>query len=59
MIDLIEQKYRKVFTNLSELCKVINSEFNTNMSEADIYSYDKKYYDIDSEDKKIHYKCIT
>ena len=32
-IDLVEDKYQKVYTDYKELAEVINKEFNTNIQE--------------------------
>jgi hypothetical protein len=58
MIDLVQDKYDKVYTNYEELAEVINKNFNTKVSENDILNYYENYYDIDLEDKKIHYKTL-
>ena len=59
MIDLIEEKYHRVFTNYSELADKININFCINISTEDIIQYYEKYYDVDIKDKELITKNLN
>ncbi len=55
MIDLIHDKYRKVFTDYKELARLISLEFKTQVHESDIW----QYYEPEIQDKIIQMRTLN
>ncbi len=54
MIDLVHDKYKKVFTDYGELAELISKEFKVSISSADIWNY----YEPEVQDKLIHNRVL-
>lgn len=57
-IDLIEDKYNKVFTDYKELAEVISKDFKVHVNENDVWNYYENYYCLEIKDKEIHNKSL-
>lgn len=57
-IDLIEDKYKKVFSDYQELADKINLNFGTTFDKEDINAYYEKYYMMEVEDIKLQVKNL-
>lgn len=57
-IDLVEDKYKKVFSDYQELADKINLNFGTKFDKEDVSHYYDKYYMMESEDIKLQVKNL-
>jgi len=57
-IDLVEEKYKKVFTDYQELADKINLNFGTTFDKEDVEHYYDKYYLQEAEDMKLQVKNL-
>ncbi len=57
-IDLVEEKYKKVFTDYQELADKINLNFGTTFDKEDVEHYYDKYYLQETEDMKLQVKNL-
>lgn len=57
-IDLVEEKYKKVFTDYQELVDKINLNFGTTFDKEDVEHYYDKYYLQETEDMKLQVKNL-
>ena len=57
-IDLVEEKYEKVFSDYQELAEKINLNFGTTFDKEDVEHYYDKYYMLETEDMKLQAKNL-
>lgn len=58
-IDLVHLKYDgRVFSDYAELARIINENFNTEVTEQDIWDYYEELCMNEIEDKQIHSKVL-
>ena len=57
-IDLVEEKYKQVFTDYQELADKINLNFGTTFDKEDVEHYYDKYYLQETEDMKLQVKNL-
>lgn len=59
LIDLVESKSQKVYTNYQVLSEVINAEFKTQVTAKEILEYYENWYCLDQKDREIHNKSLN
>lgn len=58
-IDLVEDKYKKVFTDYQELAEKICLNFKVDVTKEQILEYYEEYYcQIEKQDKKVQVKNL-
>lgn len=57
-IDLVEEKYNKVFSDYQDLADKINLNFGTIFAKEDVEHYYDKYYLQEEEDMKLQFKNL-